>query len=563
MAFSVVVLLIGANLAQAQSGVQVTFTPDSGQKFDARSTPAKDTSDDLDTLRSKGYMIGSIRATQAAEKWDPETTRLLVLQKAAEVGGDFVAFTKKNVFDYVDVTGVSKIDKSNKAHCVRYGTQVVGYDVIPMRNGPYTKPIFKCEYLVVDIMIDEGLVWRYYDPTAEAPVRDRLGAAREAALEPDAALVLAAALIAGDMSKARALVNADPSLARSSDKQYGTPLLLAVQHGTKDMVELLLAHGADVNSSGKFDLTALHFAKSSEMAEVLLAHGANVNARDSIGSTPLHDASNRDVAEVLLAHGADINAKRNDGATPLHDAAISNKRDVTEVLLAHGADVNAKNMFGQTPLLMAAGNGNKEVVELLLAHGADVNSKSNMRETPLGEALRLNHEDVVDLLRQHGADIARKAEPEEAQKAVTGAATAPSMLGKNINSAEMKTWLSSLGKPEILRSRLTESYYYNFKSKGISLFFNNANDTLRGIIFYSEGADDYRQFQGDLPFGLSFQNTRSEIESILGPPDKTDDGAGTNIWTSYNSKGIRIKYNTVRTDDMNARMYFIIINTVP
>jgi hypothetical protein len=141
-----------------------------------------------------------------------------------------------------------------------------------------------------------------------------------------------------------------------------------------------------------------------------------------------------------------------------------------------------------------------------------------------------------------------------AESSVRAFASLSSKLGKDINSAEMKTWLSSLGTPEI--DRHSNSYYYSYKPAGISLEFNT-QDQLDAISFYSE-ADGYSQYQSDLPYGLSFQKTRREIENILGPPDSFSGGIFY-IWTSYNSKGIVITYNTKRSDDMNARVHDIML----
>ncbi len=61
--------------------------------------------------------------------------------------------------------------------------------------------------------------------------------------------------------------------------------------------------------------------------------------RDSAGKTPLHITAaqgRKDVAELLLANGADVNAKDNAGATPLHYAVANGRSDVAQLLSEHG-----------------------------------------------------------------------------------------------------------------------------------------------------------------------------------------------------------------------------------
>ena len=64
-----------------------------------------------------------------------------------------------------------------------------------------------------------------------------------------------------------------------------------------------------------------------------------VFSKDAFGWTPLHYAvvsGQKDVAELLLAHGAEVNAEDNDGFTPLHVATANGHKEMAELLRQHG-----------------------------------------------------------------------------------------------------------------------------------------------------------------------------------------------------------------------------------
>lgn len=106
-------------------------------------------------------------------------------------------------------------------------------------------------------------------------------------------------------------------------------------------------------------------------AKVLLEHGAYPNFRSKDGFAPLHDAAlngNREVIELLVAHGAEINAVDSESAsTALHYAASFNRLNAVKALIEHGADANLRNKEGFTALQLATTNGFAEVTAFLRA----------------------------------------------------------------------------------------------------------------------------------------------------------------------------------------------------
>ena len=96
--------------------------------------------------------------------------------------------------------------------------------------------------------------------------------------------------------------------------------------------------------------------------------------KDLYDTTPLHWAAqknHKDIAELLLASGADVNARNKYGDTPLHFAASAGSTDVARLLLDHGAEIDVvdKPPISETPLQSAASHGFKDIVELIRQHG--------------------------------------------------------------------------------------------------------------------------------------------------------------------------------------------------
>ena len=223
------------------------------------------------------------------------------------------------------------------------------------------------------------------------------------------------------------------------------PLLQAAHKGHKEIVQLLIKNGADVNTTNPVGYTALMAAMAgghTETVRVLIENGANVNASREgwavlnsaltsiIHHAPPERANYYEIAKLLITSGADIHATDPRGKTPLH--LKLNNLELVKLLVAKGADVNAKDKSGNTPLDSYAGHpDSKEVYKFLrqqgakfstiifathardidevkafLAKGADVNMKDDELATALCAAVfGKGGETIAELLISKGAKV--------------------------------------------------------------------------------------------------------------------------------------------------------------
>lgn len=209
----------------------------------------------------------------------------------------------------------------------------------------------------------------------------------------------------GNLEEVKKMIIEGASVNAANDS-WGTALDIALRRDFKEIAEFLIKQGSDVTriSKSTFDLVVDRGSK--ELVELLLAHGVNVNVDLGHGRTALMIAaskSNKEMLELLIKHGANINAADESGYTALMVAAKHNKKEITKFLVERGADVNAAMDDGRTALMIAASRSNKEMLELLIEHGADINARTKLGETPLMWC-SYSERNAVTLI-EHGADV--------------------------------------------------------------------------------------------------------------------------------------------------------------
>jgi uncharacterized protein len=141
--------------------------------------------------------------------------------------------------------------------------------------------------------------------------------------------------------------------------------------------------------------------------QLLLSQGVAVNAI-SKGSTALMWASAEHCPEIvncLLAHGADVNLKKESGYTALMYAAEGDYPDILSILLDYGATVNHSNHYGETILMVVARQGQTELVLRLLELGADIRATNKIGDTALYLAAERGHTYTVKALIDRGAEV--------------------------------------------------------------------------------------------------------------------------------------------------------------
>jgi len=94
-------------------------------------------------------------------------------------------------------------------------------------------------------------------------------------------------------------------------------------------------------------------------ARRLIRLGAKIDHKDGDGMALLHYAvlhDSRDLVEFLLANGANVDVKEAwGGRTPLDFALDRNRIEMIKLLLAHGAEFEPEDTIGMTPLVLYPG----------------------------------------------------------------------------------------------------------------------------------------------------------------------------------------------------------------
>ena len=136
------------------------------------------------------------------------------------------------------------------------------------------------------------------------------------------------------------------------------------------------------------------------------------------------------------------------------------------------------------------------------------------------------------------------------------------LIGKNIDDPEIKKIIDNKQQDGIqqftskmFKQGENEIIYYSEEQGGISYCFENK--VLTTIYLYNEFDKKFKQYKGDIPYGLSMKMVGGDFVCKFGEPNKKTGGAGkAEIAMEYNALGLEINF-LARIWDKNSPITYL------
>lgn len=200
-------------------------------------------------------------------------------------------------------------------------------------------------------------------------------------------------------------------------------LMIACENNNKEIIELLIKKGANINDVDHNNRTALHEACKKgnlEVVKILIENGANIHIEEESGKTAVTFATeivqpeSLEIIKYLKDKGANLLVKDKNNNNLLHKV-IGVQKDIKETikiikyLISEKIELNEQNTIGNTPLINAILlTKNIEIVKILIENGADIKIENGSNKKAIDLAIRKKSHEILDVLLQYHDDINEK-----------------------------------------------------------------------------------------------------------------------------------------------------------
>ena len=376
---------------------------------------------------------------------------------------------------------------------------------------------------------------------------------------------VAAAIRERNLEKVRGLLDDSPGLLHEGDERGCQPIHWAVMTRQIELIDELLARGADINARRGDGAVPIHLSNGDyhyrgwrdvpedvattpvEVLNHLIARGAYLDIW-----TAAHMGDLNRVRELLDQDPSLANRNSDYGSyylgcgSPLRNAAAKGHIAIVKLLLERGADPNLPQEHiaprGHA-LYSAVYNGHHEVAKLLLEKGAFPNAPVESSADALSMAIRSADQPMIDLLCSYGAarSVELLAYYGDVQTAAAifavdpARADDPVALGNAAGEGQeafvrlmlryqpdlpKRAWLTGGKTPE-----LTELLFHHGMNPsqrdwqgGTPLHeFARKGDLEKAAVFIDHGADLHAREEdhGSTPLGLAAKFGRIEMVELL------------------------------------------------
>lgn len=277
-----------------------------------------------------------------------------------------------------------------------------------------------------------------------------------------------------------------------------TLLTISARTGNKELTQLILDAGADVNEEveGKTPLMRAIAQGDLQSVQLLLDVGADVNKLTKKG-TALHVSAQNaissdagfEILELLLQKGASLTLRTEAGETVMHVAARQGNFQLIKTLVERGADFSQADSKGKTPLdivLEGYTDENKLIIPFLIEKGYGQKLVSSMLQQKGNSE---NHKMLFE--------TASTIDPKELLRDINFATMddilltalrddkARNFVEKLVRASLSEQWIESNVPENVIRSRLRSQPFLIRPAEGSHFHIQSSGRQPETISFYN------------------------------------------------------------------------------